>query len=701
MRNLTGIRIFLLVVFIGNIFFLSTNFDNSFIIKENKDNHFNIQMNQGTEVSGFISTDTVWNISGSPYYITDNLIVEQGVKLLINPGVNVLFNGTYSLIIDGALNATGSIEDPIIFSSNATNPQKSDWGALHFRDTCLDSESSVKFCNISYSSNGILLESAYPTIENNIIYFNTNGITINESGFVEEGWIIINNNTIFKNMNGISFIDADSDYIVVTENSIYNNTNNGINIDGNITSHYFLIQRNIISNNTNNGIYVSGVKAGNDVYIRENKIRNNLNGINLYDFTWGSTIEIENNSIESNNNDGIYINELSDQDENTQHLIYFNDIIDNSNYAIECLWSIFIEVINATYNWWGSDNSSVIENQIYDYYDNFTLATVLYDPFLLGPKDWDRKAPEIIINSPSPSDAFGVNAPSFNITIYDESPINTTWYTIDNWVTNFTFSGLTGTINQTAWDNKGTELIILRFYANDSLGNLGHKDTLVWKDLVAPKITIISPTPYQLFGVDAPSFSLAIVEPNLQEKLYSINGRPNRTFIFFLGTKISQFEWNSAGNGTVTIIFYAIDKVGNTNSSEITVRKDAFIPNITIHTPLEDEIFSRTPPEFNISIIEEDLVSTWYTIEGDIIQYPITVLTGTIEQDAWNNAPEGDLWITFYAQDKAGNIGTETVSVVKYIPIQPAIPGYNVIFLVGLLSLVAIITCKKIKKSVS
>ena len=164
----------------------------------------------------------------------------------------------------------------------------------------------------------------------------------------------------------------------------------------------------------------------------------------------------------------------------------------------------------------------------------------------------------------------------------------------------------------------------LRFYANDSLGHLGLKDVTIWK-LDAPPISIYSPSPNQLCGVSAPTFSLVIVEPNIQTKRYSLNGRPNITFT--TETQFSQSEWNNVGNGTVLITFYIIDKVGNVNSSEVIVLKDAYIPDIIIHSPTLDQIFGNTSPEFNISIVEEDLLSTIYTIESIVGTFPFSGLS--------------------------------------------------------------------------
>ena len=351
-----------------------------------------------------------------------------------------------------------------------------------------------------------------------------------------------------------------------------------------------------------------------------------------------------------------------------------------------------------------SGNSFTIDQDAWDSYDNMSLISVhifANDTFgNIGSVSVEIYKtiylPLIGINSPHNYDIFGFDAPSFNISVSGEE-INKTWYTIDGGTTNYTITELTGTINQSAWDSKGTELITLTFYANDSLGRIGSKDVIIWKDVTKPLITIDSPLKYQLCGIAAPSFSITIDELNLQEKRYSLNGRPNITFT--TETQFRQTEWNQVGNGTVSIIFYAIDKVGNTNSSEVIVRKDAYVPDITIYSPLDDQKFGKTSPDYNITIIEEDLASTWYTIEGVAGTFSFTGLTGIIDQDAWDDAPEGEITITFYAIDGAGNLGSENVVVIKSIPSKPEISGFNLFLLLGILAVASILISKKLKRS--
>ena len=45
-----------------------------------------------TDVSGTISSNTTWTVSGSPYTIIANTVIMDGVTLTIDAGVTVLFS---------------------------------------------------------------------------------------------------------------------------------------------------------------------------------------------------------------------------------------------------------------------------------------------------------------------------------------------------------------------------------------------------------------------------------------------------------------------------------------------------------------------------------------------------------------------------------------------------------------------------------
>ena len=72
--------------------------------------------------------------------------------------------------------------------------------------------------------------------------------------------------------------------------------------------------------------------------------------------------------------------------------------------------------------------------------------------------------------------------PEFDIDIYSHSLINTSWYTIDDGIINYTFTSLTGTINRTAWEKQDDGPITLKFYARNHLGYIGFSEIKIIKE---------------------------------------------------------------------------------------------------------------------------------------------------------------------------------------------------------------------------
>ena len=89
----------------------------------------------GTIVSGVITQSVTWNAAGSPYTIDGSLTVQNGVTLTLDPGVVVylLNNGGYGqtgrLVINGTLNAIGTLANNILFTSE-TDSALAQWGGL-------------------------------------------------------------------------------------------------------------------------------------------------------------------------------------------------------------------------------------------------------------------------------------------------------------------------------------------------------------------------------------------------------------------------------------------------------------------------------------------------------------------------------------------------------------------------------------------
>ncbi|MEM2737758.1 MAG: hypothetical protein QXK93_02070, partial [Candidatus Bathyarchaeia archaeon] len=90
---------------------------------------------KATYVEGEIGIDTVWTLVDSPFVVSKNVTVREGVTLTIEPGVEIKFGGPFSLIVNGKLVAKGTDEKWVRFTSNKDDSKTGDWGTLLFNGT--------------------------------------------------------------------------------------------------------------------------------------------------------------------------------------------------------------------------------------------------------------------------------------------------------------------------------------------------------------------------------------------------------------------------------------------------------------------------------------------------------------------------------------------------------------------------------------
>jgi parallel beta-helix repeat protein len=101
-----------------------------------------------TNVSGSITSNTTWAVSGSPYIVTGDVTVNSNVTLTIDPGVTVKFNNGRQLSVNGTLSAVGTGTSPIVFTSSSATPSAGDWNTLRFSSG--SSASHVTYASILY-----------------------------------------------------------------------------------------------------------------------------------------------------------------------------------------------------------------------------------------------------------------------------------------------------------------------------------------------------------------------------------------------------------------------------------------------------------------------------------------------------------------------------------------------------------------------
>ncbi|MFQ6128952.1 MAG: NosD domain-containing protein [Thermoplasmata archaeon] len=148
-----------------------------------------------TYVGGSISTDTNWTLEGSPYIVVGNIVVEDGVTLTIEAGVEVLFDGRYEILVYGTLRSLGKSDMNVVFMPN---PPVTLWESIRVQT----------YGHLELRNSTIL--GAYEAVaiigsENNVIsgsYFGTTKIT----AFLGEGNRPSGNNLIASNTFQTSYI---------------------------------------------------------------------------------------------------------------------------------------------------------------------------------------------------------------------------------------------------------------------------------------------------------------------------------------------------------------------------------------------------------------------------------------------------------------------------------------------------------------
>ena len=227
----------------------------------------------GVGVYGNLGTG-IW-YTDLPYLATENLIVESGSVLTLEPGTVVKFFSQRTLIIRGTLVASGTITSPIVFTSikddqyggdaqqdgGATKPGPGDWGTLYFADTSIDADTILNHTIVRYGGYGynygsgtsyanITLDTASPRILNSFIE-NSNRYGLQ---LLNASSPTIDGNTIWENGDNGLWISAASSPEVV-DNALVRNTGYAVYMSGGSRASF---SGNVATGNRFNGIGVGG-----------------------------------------------------------------------------------------------------------------------------------------------------------------------------------------------------------------------------------------------------------------------------------------------------------------------------------------------------------------------------------------------------------------------------------------------------------
>ena len=316
--------------------------------------------------------------------------------------------------------------------------------------------------------------------------------------------------------------------------------------------------------------------------------------------------------------------------------------------------------------------SGIIDQGSWDACGNGTVTISFYANNILGNIGFaevivhkDVYYPFITIISPESEQWCGISAPNYNVSV-SSLDIDSMWYSLNDGI-NYTILTTTGTIDQLYWENYGDENITITFYANNSYGQLNFASVKIKKDITVPNVTIFSPQPFELFGIETIGFNVSITDPTLDFKWYTLNGGTKYFFATNYGI-IDQTAWDTCGNGTVTIIFFANNSLGNIGYAEVTVHKDIYFPFLEIHEPINNQLVGPLAPSFNITVSSYAIDTMWYSLNYSTIGFFLEP-EGMIDQSKWDLFEAGFITLTFYANNSYGQINFKEIVVEKAIEV--------------------------------
>ena len=358
-----------------------------------------------TNVSGTISSNTTWNIAGSPYIIWDTVYMDGGTTLTIEPGVIVRFRNKAALFTFAIINglpqndadiiAVGTSTNPIIFTSDSSAPSPGIWSSINMNHNAF-TNSIFNYCIFEYASYALRInnDAGYSTVKNCI--FKNNNIGIIDGKYVHIDSCTFINNTSYGILT-ISFSTISNCY--------FSNNQVGLLVGGNYTdvlkcnfelnqtgitvySYYKINIDDCIIHRNQNGLKI--ISVWDNINVRRNQIDSNTiagiimegevitidscqifsNQTGIIDNGGTNHHVIKNNKIE-NNSLGLLLGE-------SIYDIYCNSICNNSNYNIK---SASPSAIDLKYNHWCTSDTLLIENLIFDGNDSANIGLTNILPF--------------------------------------------------------------------------------------------------------------------------------------------------------------------------------------------------------------------------------------------------------------------------------------------------------------------------------
>ena len=296
-----------------------------------------------TFVSGIISSDTTWP-AGQHFVVDGDLLVVFGVTLTIEPGVLVEVDPGLFIRIEGSLEAVGTANSKIRFTSSVNPPQVGDWVGIRVvgEGAAVIDHTIVEYAGINDALSIFSKSSSF--ITNSTFQFNKFGVRLASlsPGAGGPPPFTFNDNIVRNNDIGLL---VGRGIIEVIGNLIMENSDRGVGGD-NLALDF---RENLV---INNGIGFDVGQGNSQVLIQCNTFANNGTGI-------AKGLSSSSPQINLNN-------------------IFMN----GTNFTTTSQF-LSLNELDAANNYWGWTDPSKIEESIHDRLDDFSLSRVVSTPFEL------------------------------------------------------------------------------------------------------------------------------------------------------------------------------------------------------------------------------------------------------------------------------------------------------------------------------
>lgn len=314
--------------------------------------------------------------------LANTLLDESGI-LDVPKGVTLRFAPGVYLQVDGTLIVAGTDEDPVLFTSHGSGY----WGGLRVTAASAN-KTAIEYLILEYADSfnvgkaALHIEGAQPTLEEIVLRHNRFPLLLGAGAGMSATF---RGGRIEQNLNGV--------YLTFGTNILENTL-----ISFNSSPQHFgvvnacegnEIRNNTFSNNYDLAIQLIGCSQQGTTIVEGNDIYNNAGAIAHSSSRSNYSAVISENQIETNSEVSTWPTAWS----NTQAAVVVgcnisltgNNLVgNNTTYAIRVVDGSACD-IQAIDNWWGTASAPMIQTMIYDYFDDFELGKVIYEPFAQGP----------------------------------------------------------------------------------------------------------------------------------------------------------------------------------------------------------------------------------------------------------------------------------------------------------------------------